>query len=158
VIPGKRYAPEELIALAWARKWVLFACIVTGAVAAYSGSLFVKNLYQSETLILVVPQRVPDDYVRPTITSRIEDRLSSITQQIQSRSSLERFITELNLYPDLRDTESIDSLVVRMREDIKVDVVKGDSFRVRYTSEDPKTAQMVASKLAASPPRTRRRS
>jgi polysaccharide chain length determinant protein (PEP-CTERM system associated) len=149
VIPGKRYTPEELIALAWARKWVLLACIVTGAVSAYSGSLLVKNLYQSETLILVVPQKVPDEYVRPTITSRLGDRLSTITQQIQSRSSLERFITELNLYPDLRDKVSIDSLVVRMRDDIKVDVVRGDSFRVRYTSEDPKTAQVVASKLAS---------
>ena len=36
-----------------------------------------------------------------------------------------------------------------MRDDIKVDVVRGDSFRVRYTSEDPKTAQVVASKLAS---------
>ena len=99
MIPGKRSTPEELIALAWARKWVLLACIVTGAVSAYSGSLLVKNLYQSETLILVVPQKVPDEYVRPTITSRLGDRLRSITQQIQSRSSLERFITELNLYP-----------------------------------------------------------
>ena len=75
MIPGKRYTPEELIALAWARKWVLLACIVTGAVSAYSGSLLVKNLYQSETLILVVPQKVPDEYVRPTITSRLGDRL-----------------------------------------------------------------------------------
>jgi polysaccharide chain length determinant protein (PEP-CTERM system associated) len=148
VIPGKQYSPEELVALAWARKWLIVTCTFVGMFAAFGASLWMKNQYQSETLIMVVPNRVPDDYVRSTITARIEDRLNSITQQIQSRSSLERFITQFDLYPSLRDKESIDSLVLHMRDDIKVEVVKGDSFRVRYTSESPRTAQLVAASLA----------
>ena len=149
MIPGKHYSPEELIALAWSRRWPLMLSAVAGAALLYAGSLFVPNRYQSETLVLVVPQQVPDEIVQPTNTARIEDRLNSISQQIQSRTSLERFITQYNLYPKLRAKESIDSLVSRMRDDIKVEVVRGDSFRVRYTSEDPTTAQIIATELAA---------
>ena len=58
------------------------------------------NLYRSDTLILVVPQRVPESYVRSTVTTRIEDRLQSITQQILSRTRLERIIQDFNLYAE----------------------------------------------------------
>ncbi len=56
--------------------------------------------YRSETLIMVVPQRVPDSYVKATITESIEDRLPSISEQILSRSRLERIITDMDLYKD----------------------------------------------------------
>ena len=39
-----------------------------------------------------VPQRVPDSYVKATITESIENRLPSISEQILSRSRLERII------------------------------------------------------------------
>ena len=51
---------------------------------------FAPAKYQSETLIMVVPQRVPESYVKATITQSIEDRLPSISEQILSRSRLER--------------------------------------------------------------------
>ena len=52
--------------------------------------------YRSETLILVVPQRVPENYVKSTVTTKIEDRLHSISQQILSRTRLERVIQDFN--------------------------------------------------------------
>ena len=149
MIPGKRYSPDELLSLVWSRRRLVIVSTLLVAVTVYGISLFVPNRYQSETLVLIVPQKVPNEVVVPTNTSPIEARLNSISQQILSRSSLEAFITQYNLYPRLRGEESIDSLVLRMRDDIKVEVVKGDSFRVRYTSEDPQTAQLMATQLAA---------
>jgi uncharacterized protein involved in exopolysaccharide biosynthesis len=92
VIPGKQYTPEDIVLIAWRRKWwgILPAIAITVGVYAWVRTL--PNLYRSDTLILVVPQRVPENYVKSTVTTRIEDRLQSIQQQILSRTRLERII------------------------------------------------------------------
>jgi polysaccharide chain length determinant protein (PEP-CTERM system associated) len=107
--------------------------------------------YRSETLIMVVPQQVPDTYVKATVTQSMADRLPSITDQILSRSRLERIIQEMNLYPSERGREVMEDVVARMRKDVAVDVAgkEADSFRVSYTSKDAETARKVTERLAA---------
>src|SRR5262245_15777040 len=108
------------------------------------------NMYRSETVILVVPQRIPDQYVRSTVTARIEDRLQSIGQQILSRTFLERIIVDFNLYTEARKTGVMENIVERMRQnDIKVEPVKGDAFRIAYVSGDPQKAMQVTDRLAS---------
>ena len=71
--------------------------------------------YRADTLILVVPQRVPDAYVKATVTTTVEDRLQSTSQQILSRTRLERLILDLNLYPQERKTWIMQDIVERMQ-------------------------------------------
>ena len=54
--------------------------------------------YRSETLIMLVPQRIPDSYVKAADSDKLEDRLATLQDQILSRSRLERIILDLNLY------------------------------------------------------------
>ena len=149
MIPGKRYTPEDIVLIAWRRKWwaVLPAIAITVAVYAWVRTL--PNLYRSDTLILVVPQRVPESYVRSTVTSKIEDRLQSITQQILSRTRLERIIQDFNLYQEARKTAIMEDVVERMRGNISVQVVKGDAFRVSFTADEARTAMRVTERLAS---------
>ncbi len=107
------------------------------------------NRYRSETLILVVPQRVPESYVKSTVTARIEDRLQSISQQILSRTRLERIIQDFNLYATERRAGVMEDIVEQMRRDIDVQIVKGDAFRVSYTGDDPRTVMQVTERLAS---------
>jgi len=149
VIPGKPYTPELVLQLAWRRKWLIIlpAIAIASGVAAWTYRL--PDRYRSDTLILVVPQRVPENYVRSTVTTRVEDRLQIIGQQILSRTRLERIIQDLNLYPEARKTQIMEDIVERMRDDIETPVVRGDAFRVSFTSEDPRTAMRVAERLAS---------
>jgi polysaccharide chain length determinant protein (PEP-CTERM system associated) len=150
MIPGKRYKPEDFVQMAWRRKWFIllpFALVSLGTAAVVR---YLPNKYRSETLILVVPQRVPESYVRPTVTTRIEDRLPSISNQILSRSRLERIIEEYNLYPEERKTALMEDIVERMRkQEIGVEIVKGDAFRVSYIADNPLTAMRVTERLAS---------
>jgi polysaccharide chain length determinant protein (PEP-CTERM system associated) len=111
----------------------------------------VPERYQSETLILVVPQRVPDSYVKSTITQTVEDRLPSISDQILSRSRLEKIIADLNLYIEERKRQVMEDVVQRMRGDITVslDAPSLNSFRVTFVSDDPETARKVTERLAS---------
>ena len=75
MLPGRQYSPEDLLRLLWYRRWIVTFAVILCTAAAAVASLQLKNLYRSETLILVIPQRVPESYVRSTVTTRIEDRL-----------------------------------------------------------------------------------
>src|SRR5207302_1324921 len=97
-LPGRQYTPEEILRLLWGRKWTVFAVLVVVAGSAIGVSLLMPNRYRSETLILVIPQRVPDAYVHSTVTMRIEDRLRSLREEILSRSRLEKVISDFDLY------------------------------------------------------------
>ena len=148
MLPGKKYQPEDLLRVASRRKWTIAVPFLTLTLLTVIGSQLLPNRYRSETLIMVVPQRVPESYVKATVTSRIEDRLQSISQQILSRTRLERIIQDFGLYPKERQGGIMEDVVERMRRDITVQVVKGDAFRIAYASDNPQTAMKVTERLA----------
>jgi len=149
VLPGQQFTPDVVLNILWRRRYaVLVPCVaVFLAGAAYISTI--PDEYQSETLILVVPQRVPESYVRSTVTAPIEDRLRSIQQQIFSRSRLERVVLDFDLYKAERQREVMEDIVARMRNDVNVLIERGDAFRIRYASPDPRLAQRVTERLAS---------
>ena len=149
MLPVRNYTPEEIVRILWYRKWILLlGMIVTGAIG-FGVSLRLPNQYRSETLILVIPQRVPESYVHSTVTMRIEDRLRSISQEILSRSRLEKIIDEFNLYPELQKTRPMESIVEFMRTNVNVETVRDDAFKVSFSDTTPRTAMIVTDRLAS---------
>jgi polysaccharide chain length determinant protein (PEP-CTERM system associated) len=150
MLPGKRYTPEDVQRIVWRRKWLLIVPTVLAAIVTAVALRYVPSQYRSETLILVVPQRVPESYVQSTVTSRIEDRLQSISQQILSRTRLERIITDFDLYKDERASMAMEDVVLLMRgSHVRVDIVRGDAFRISYVAENPVIAQQITERLAS---------
>lgn len=151
MIPNKQYSFDSLLEIARRRKWLIVVPALLIATAAAAVIKNLPNLYRSESLILVVPQRVPESYVRSTVTTRIEDRLQAISQQILSRTRLEQIVGDFNLYPRERARQELmEDIVERMRsEDIRIDIVKGDAFRVSYAADDPRIAMRVTERLAS---------
>ena len=149
MLPGKKYTPEDIIRILSRRWWLAVLPLIVCAAAAVGVSKFLPNQYRSETLIMLFPQRVPDSYVKSTVTASIEDRLTTLQDQILSRSRLERIIVDLNLYEPLKQKLPMEEIVQRMRKDILVKVEGKDSFRVTYTSHDAVTAQKTTERLAS---------
>ena len=150
MLPGKTYAPEDFVRIAARRKWAIILPFVIIAISTVVIAHYLPNRYRSETVILVVPQQVPESYVRSTVTSRIEDRLQSISQQILSRTRLERIIQDFNLYERERQMGIMEDVVERMRtRDIRVDTLKGDAFRIAFIGDNPITVMRVTDRLAS---------
>lgn len=149
MLPGKRFGPTEITRILLHRGWLVVLPVALGLSAAPVLARMVAKQYRSETLIMVVPQRVPDSYVKSTVTAKMEDRLPSMSSLILSRSRLERTIMDFELYPALRAQRTIDDVVERMRGDIEVRLEGQESFRVSYLSSDPYVAQKVTARLAA---------
>ncbi len=151
MIPGKQYSFDTVLEVARRRKWLILIPAVVVAAIGVAIVWYLPNVYRSETLILVVPQRVPESYVRSTVTARIEDRLQAISQQILSRTRLEQVVQDFNLYADERaDQELMEDIVERMRtRDIRIDIIKGDAFRVSFQASDPRVAMRVTERLGS---------
>src|SRR5262249_52452634 len=98
LIPGKQYTPEIILGIAWRYKWVILipAVLIATGVVMWTRTLI--DMYSSEVMILVVPQQVARDYVKSTVTASAAERVQTLSQQILSRSRLEKIVTELNLY------------------------------------------------------------
>ncbi len=100
-----------------ANGWFLaYLSLVTGGTFFYAQSL--PNIYQSETVIMVDPQKVPESYVKSTVTGDIRNRLGTLSQQILSATRLQKIIDTLNLYPEERKTLAREDLITKMRSEI----------------------------------------
>src|ERR1700730_8949044 len=89
---------EDYGAIAFRRRWwILLPLFLTWA-AVWGVSWLVPSTYQSEALILVEQQKVPDQFVAPNVTNNLQERLQSMTQQILSRTRLRATIDRFHLY------------------------------------------------------------
>jgi polysaccharide chain length determinant protein (PEP-CTERM system associated) len=148
MIPGKKYTPEDMLAILWRRKWLLVIPTIIAAAATFAYTRELPSLYRSETLVMIQPPRVREDLVRSANPNNAPDRIQTITQQILSRSRLEAIITDLNLYEADRRVGLMEDVIERMRSDVSVTVVRGDAFRVAYVSRSAVTAMKVTERLA----------
>ena len=94
----RELTPADYLAML-RRHWVMIViCTLVGGPLAYGVSRVLPVKYKSQTLVLVEQQSVPTDYVKSIDTADISQRLSSMQQQILSRSRLEPIIREYGLY------------------------------------------------------------
>ncbi len=155
MLPRDQLTVPEITRAAWRRRWIIAVPLVVCPFTALIVSAHLPNLYQSDMLIQIIPQRVPDSYVRSTVTLRTDERIQSLSQQILSRTELEKIIRDWNLYADLTARLPMQDVVNEMRRAIKVDVepsVGGrspDAFHVQFTYTDPALAARVTSRLGS---------
>jgi len=150
-VVGRTHTLDEIVGLVVHRRWLILVPFALGVAAAPLLARFAPERYRSEALILVIPQRVPDSYVKATVSETVEQRLPALTDQILSRSRLEQIIQEMDLYKAERSRDVMENVVETMRHDISTSAVGKDvnSFRVSYVSLNPETARKVTERLAS---------
>jgi polysaccharide chain length determinant protein (PEP-CTERM system associated) len=108
------------------------------------------NVYRSTTLIIVEPQDVSQSFVKATVTTRIEERLNAMNQEVLSRTRLEGIINDFDLFGALRAQKvPREQVVDAMRRKIQIQIFANDNaFRISYDGEEPVTVQRVTARLA----------
>ncbi|HBB98190.1 MAG TPA: hypothetical protein DC054_22625 [Blastocatellia bacterium] len=137
------------------RKWlILLPTIAVGLAISYV-VYRLPDIYESTTLIVVTTSTLPNTVV-PTITEETLTReLTSISQVVTSRSSLQPLMEKYDLYKDERRRgEPMELLIDSMRKQIKVEVNTSNheitnGFNITYRGRDPKSTQAVAAELAS---------
>jgi polysaccharide chain length determinant protein (PEP-CTERM system associated) len=154
----RELSPADYVAML-KRHWVMvLICTLVGGPLAYGVSRVLPVKYKSQTLVLVEQQSVPTDYVKSIDTADISQRLSSMQQQILSRSRLEPIIRQYGLYANDVNKTSMEELVTRLQKAIDVTPVlpmaetrarELPGFNVAVTLDSARTAQEVCTAVTS---------
>ena len=150
--PAKPFNLHDYLEVFLRRLWYLVIPFIAVLVGTGIYAFTVPKEYKATTLILVTPQKVPEDFIRPTVTSRIEERLQSIGQEIMSRTRLEQVISEFRLYESEARSLRREEIVEFMQKNIQVQLpgkAKEGYFTISYIGKDPKVVTLVTNKLAS---------
>ena len=156
------------------RRWWFVIPPLVIAAATLGVVLELPKTYRSETTILVEPQKVPSEYVKATVTIDVNDRLQTISQEVLSRTRLQKIIDQFGLYRTTSRRERVirswtqgsqetqEDLIEMMRKDITLEpaetVVNQETpgrghelaaFKIAYQGRDPALAQQVTRQLAS---------
>jgi len=127
------------------RPWLVLIPLGIALSLAAGASVFLAKMYRSATLILVESEKMPDSFVRSMATETTNKRLTTIRQEILSRTRLEKIIDELKPFPGrLSVTEGVEA----MRGAIAITVKGTDAFSIEYVHREPQKAKDVTSRLA----------
>ncbi len=145
---------RDYLQIAKRQKWWIILTTLAVCIPTVVVGLRLPNLYKSETVILVDPQKVPDSYVPSTVSSSIVERLTTIKQQVLSPTRLKRLIDTLNLYPHLRARRSEQQIIAEIQKSIVVDVVSPggaqlSAFRIAFSGKNPREVAQVTNQLAS---------
>ncbi len=143
---------EYYMNLAVRRKWWIIVPVLLSILA---GAVYMKitpKSYEANTLILVQAQKVPTSYVRSTVTESLQSRLHTITQQVYSRTNLEKIIKQFDLYADNREEKPTVEIVESLRQKININL-RGrggtKAFEISFIWHDPKTVAEVTNAIAS---------
>src|SRR6266567_1316187 len=137
-------SPEHYLRVIVHRKWLIILVFLLASAGTAIYSYRLPDVFTSDTLILLDPQKVPESYVKSTVTGDVRNRLGTLSQQILSATRLQKIIDTLNLYPAERKTLAREDLITMMRKQISVSVVSDfggsqdlQAFRISYSGKDP---------------------
>ena len=147
--------PSEYLRIAWQRKWLIILPAIAIATAVAWVVYRLPDVYESSTLIVVTPSTLPTSVVPNVTEDTITRQLSSITQVVTSRSSLEPLVEKYDLYQTERFRgEPMENIIDSMRRDIHVEVNTSrneitNGFNITYRGRNPKATQAVTAALAS---------
>lgn len=143
---------QQIIDIFLSRKKLILSCVFISTLAGLVIYLKTPKMYETTSLIMYQRQSI-----NPTETPKHADDLpqtldmiSTLTEQVTSRTNLEELIKQFNLYPEMRAKLPMQDVVDRMRSEyIRIKPEKGDVFKVILIDEDQKKVMQVTNALTA---------
>ncbi len=150
--PPAQIKPEQVFEILVRRRWFILIPLCISLTLGLFLTLTANKTYKSSTLILVQQQSVPTEYVRSVVTSSINQRINTISQQILSRSNLEKIIDQFGLYEGA-DTMYLEDKIAGMRRRIHVKIERArhgaEAFSISFQGSDPRKVMRIANTLAS---------
>ena len=147
---------SDLMRMLKRRKWLILLPIITMAVAVGYIVYYLPNVYESRTLLIVEPPKIPDKVVRSLTDEDLTQRLNSINKEVLSAKELQPMINKYDLFKAEREADVPMELIMgKMLKNITVDwertddLLKVAAFSIKYRDRSPEAARNVTSELAS---------
>jgi uncharacterized protein involved in exopolysaccharide biosynthesis len=106
---------DDYLAMLRRRLKVILIPALLSPLAGFMVSYVFQPKYTSQSTVLVEPQKMPDDYVKPVITSDFTQRIQTLSQKVLSPSRLRPVIQSLNLVKPEEEGKLIEDINQNMR-------------------------------------------
>src|SRR5882724_1251176 len=137
--------------------WIVgptFAGLVIAVVVAFLW----PDTYLSYAVMRITPSQVSDRIVPTNFNLHMQDRMSTMLQDVTSRSKLIDMIKKFNLYPTEQAKRPLEDIVEDMRLSIHIDAVEakgaqqankttGSAFRLAFSYSNKNDAQKVVQEM-----------
>jgi uncharacterized protein involved in exopolysaccharide biosynthesis len=141
--------------------YFIFPAVVILTVAT-AVAFILPAIYKSTATILIEAQEIREDLVRTTVTGYVEERLQTILKRVLSNNNLLDIAERFALFTDLKDENTTQNIVQRMRASITIESetteVQTDrfsrpiqstiAFTVSFEGKEPKKLAEVTNHLA----------
>ena len=147
--------PGELIGIVKRQKWLILLPMLTMTVAIGYVVYRLPSIYESTSLLTVKPPTISSNLVQSLSSQDLSQRLTTINQEVLSRSSLEPMVQKYDLYKQERNAGMPMELIIeKMYKNIVVKLdetgnEKVAAFRISYRDRDPQAARNVTAELAS---------
>lgn len=147
---------DDYFAILRRRVWWIVVPAVVVPILTYLVSLKLPNRYRSQTVVLIVQQKVPDNYVKSVIGEDLNARLATMQEQILSRSRLQPIIERFRLYQ--QPVMTMEDRLDQMRKSITVAPIRSEylsrsggmpGFSISFSGDNPRIAQQVCSEITS---------
>ena len=150
------FHPLDYVSVLRRRKWWFLApfalCVLVGGALA----LFLPREYRSQAEIGIADPTLSPELLRGVSSFDAKERQRAVSQQLLSRTVLERVVREEHLRPEKPVEETAAALRARVEDNIVVpNPIRGgvvrdgiESFRLGYVDASPERAQRIANRLA----------
>ena len=146
--------PEYILKTIVQRRWLLIVPLMVALLVGSFLAIKLPKAYEAKTLILIEPQRVPTNYVQAVVsTEEVADRISTLSQQILSRTNLEKIINEFGLYAGPgSENMFMEDKVNALKKSINVEVTRNrretNAFSITYRGKNPEKVMNITNTLA----------
>ena len=149
MVPGRQYNVRYLVRTLRRSWWLLVVPLaITGTLAVVIARTL-PDVYFSQGIVRIVPPRIPDGYVKGTVTLSVTERVAAARAQVIAAERLQALITELDIYPTMRHRVPEDVVLSWLRSSIRINVAAPEIFTVGYYGYSRTRAEKVAERLTA---------
>jgi len=149
MVPGRRYNVQYLIRTLHRSWWMLLGPLAITATLAIVIARALPDVYFAQGTVRIVPPRVPDSYVKGTVTLGIPERVAAARAQVLAPERLQALVNELDIYPTMRQRVPAEVVVSWLRSSIRINLVSADVFTVGYYGYSRTRVEKVAERLTA---------
>ena len=146
----QRQQLKKYVDLVLGRWQFITICLLLSIGAGLIYYLTIPKSYQSTSVLSYEQQQISPTKMDPEQgRNRLQEAVATLRELVTSRNSLEKVITQFDLYPEQRKKLPIEDVIEIMRKNITITPSRGDVFSVSFQDHSPEKVMKVTNALAA---------
>ncbi len=147
-------SPGEIFKIVKRKMWHILLPTLAAAVAVGYVVSKLPSIYESRSLLTVKPPTISKEVVASLSDDDLAQRISTMNNEVLSRSQLEPMIAKYELYKfEKSQGVPMELIIEKMRSTIKVETDKTSekvsAFSIKFQDRDARKAQQVTAELAS---------